>query len=73
MERTLVGKKDADTMSESVGVSEKRFDELWDKCVERIRAGESKKKSDVIAIIIEECDNVEEVACIAIAIGGAIN
>jgi len=27
----------------------------------------------MIAIIIEECDNVEEVACIAIAIGGAIN
>lgn len=73
MKRTLVGKKDANTMSESVGVSEERFDELWDKCVERIHTGEIRKKSDVIAIIIEECDNVEEVACIAIAIGESIN
>lgn len=73
MERTLVGKKDADTMSESVGVSKERFDELRDKCVERIFTGDIRKRSDAIDIIIEECDNVEEVACIAIAIGGAIN
>ena len=73
MERTLVGKKDADTTSESVGVSEERFDNLWDKCVERISTEGIRKKSDAIDIIIEECDNVEEVACIAIAIGGAIN
>ena len=72
MERTL-GKKDADTMSEAVGVSEERFDELRDKCVERIFTGDIRKRSDAIDIIIEECDNVEEVACIAIAIGGAIN
>lgn len=73
MERTLVGKKDADTMSESVGVSKERFDELRDKCVERIFTGDIRKRSDAIDIIIEECDNVEEVACIAIAIGGVIN
>lgn len=73
MERTLVGKKDADTMSEAVGVSKERFDELRDKCVERIFTGDIRKRSDAIDIIIEECDNVEEVACIAIAIGGAIN
>jgi len=73
MERTLVGKKDADTMSESVGVSEERFDELWDICAMKFRERESRKKSDIIDIVIEECDNVEEVACIAIAIGGAIN
>jgi hypothetical protein len=73
MERTLVGKKDADTMSESVGVSEERFDELWDICAMKFRERESRKKSDIIDIVIEECDNVEEVACIAIAIGGVIN
>lgn len=73
MERTLVGKKDADTMSEAVGVSKERFDELRDKCVERIFTGDIRKRSDAIDIIIEECDNVEEVACIAIAIGGVIN
>lgn len=73
MERTLVGKKDADTMSEAVGVSKERFDELWDICAMKFREGESRKKSDIIDIVIEECDNVEEVACIALAIGGAIN
>jgi hypothetical protein len=73
MERTLVGKKDADTMSEAIGVSEERFDELWKTCTTKFFEGEDRKKSDMIAIIIEECDNVEEVACIAIAIGGAIN
>ena len=73
MERTLVGKKDADTMSEAVGVSEERFDELWDICAMKFRERESRKKSDIIDIVIEECDNEEEVACIAIAIGGAIN
>lgn len=73
MERTLVGKKDADTMSEAVGVSEERFDNLWDICAMKFRERESRKKSDIIDIVIEECDNVEEVACIAIAIGGAIN
>lgn len=73
MERTLVGKKDADTMSEAVGVSKERFNELRDKCVERTFTGDIRKRSDAIDIIIEECDNVEEVACIAIAIGGAIN
>jgi hypothetical protein len=60
-------------MSEAVGVSKERFDELRDKCVERIFTGDIRKRSDAIDIIIEECDNVEEVACIAIAIGGAIN
>ena len=73
MERTLVGKKDADTMSEAVGVSKERFNELRDKCVERTFTGDIRKRSDAIDIIIEECDNVEEVACIAIAIGGTIN
>lgn len=73
MERTLVGKKGADTMSEAVGVSKERFNELRDKCVERTFTGDIRKRSDAIDIIIEECDNVEEVACIAIAIGGAIN
>ncbi len=50
-------------MSEAVGVFEERFDELWDICAMKFREGESRKKSDIIDIaVIEECDNVEEVA-----------
>jgi hypothetical protein len=56
-----------------MNVDDDKIKAICNKVMRRFIADERSETSRLLEIIIEECDNVEEVACIAIAIGGAIN